>query len=86
MIRFVEHAGVRYRVLKQESEGNWLISYDDPRAPFLADTATMEDYQRIETPEDFLAYWNKSEFSSAEKERFSLIQPLQWEMPILVFV
>ncbi len=76
MIRFVEHAGVRYRVLKQESEGNWLISYDDPRAPFLADTATMEDYQRIETPEDFLAYWNKSEFSSAEKERFSLIQPL----------
>ena len=76
MIRFVEHAGGKYRVLKQDESGCWLISYDDPRAPFLADATAMEGYQRIETPEDFLAYWSKSEFSDAEKERISLIQPL----------
>lgn len=76
MIRFVEHAANKYRVLREEEAGCWLISYDDPRAPFLADTTTMEGYQRIETPESFMIYWNKSEFSSAEKERLALIRPL----------
>lgn len=76
MIRFVENAGNRYRVLTQDTTGNWLISYDDPVPPFFVDVSLFESYQRIETPERFLTYWNQENFSEAEKARLALIQPL----------
>lgn len=76
MIRFVEHAGSRYRVLLQKESGNWLICYDDPVSPFFVDSLAFENYLRIETPEKFLLHWNNASLSEAEKKRLDLIQPL----------
>lgn len=76
MIRFVEHAGNRYRVLLQKESGNWLICYGDPTSPFFVDILTFENYSRIETPERFLLHWNNESLSEAERTRLALIQPL----------
>ena len=76
MIRFVEHAGNQYRVLLQKESGSWLISYDDPTAPIFVDASTFENYLRIETPEQFLLYWNQEILTEAERKRLELIQPL----------
>lgn len=76
MIRFIEHAGNQYRVLLQKESGSWLISYDDPTAPIFVDASTFENYLRIETPEQFLLYWNQEILTEAERKRLELIQPL----------
>ena len=52
VIRFVEYLGEKYRVLREEGAGTWLISFDAPAAPLFA----SEVLKRIETPSEFLGH------------------------------
>ena len=40
MIRFVDYLGERFRVLKENKGGMWIISYDIPAAPFFVMEST----------------------------------------------
>lgn len=72
---FLESAGVRYRVLQQQTEGTWLICYDKPAAPFFVSSTVLEKYQRIQTPDEALAGTSSAK-TAAEERRLLLIQPL----------
>ena len=72
---FLECFGVRYRVLRQQTDGTWLICYDKAAAPFFVSTAVLEKYQRIQTPEEALK-GTASTKTASEERRLLLIQPL----------
>lgn len=74
-VRFVSSAGMRFRVLREEEGGVWLISYDEPAAPILDCSGGLE---RIETPEAFMDNVKRREkgLTKAEQERLDLIAPL----------
>ena len=72
---FLECTGVRYRVLRQQAEGTWLICYDKPAAPFFVSSTVLEKYRRIQTPDEALA-GTLSTKTAAEERRLLLIQPL----------
>lgn len=71
MIRFVDYLGERFRVLKENKGGMWIISYDIPAAPFFV----MESLQRIETPLEFAAKVPENQ-TNAIKNRMELIASL----------
>lgn len=74
MIRFVRRTtGEIFRILLKSDSGLWLISYQEPAAPFFVSTAI--DMERIETPALFLTA-QKRPLTQAEEKRLSLIQPL----------
>ena len=72
---FLDSAGTRYRVLRQQAEGTWLICYDKPAAPSFVSSAVLERYQRIQTPDETLE-GTPSTKTAAEEKRLLLIQPL----------
>lgn len=72
---FLECFGVRYRVLRQQTDGTWLICYDKAAAPFFVSTAVLEKYRRIQTPEEALK-GTASTKTASEERRLLLIQPL----------
>lgn len=74
MIRFVQStAGDIFRVLLEADGGCWLISFDEPAAPFFASSANS--MERIETPASFLVAQQRP-LTQAEERRLALIQPL----------
>ena len=66
---WMQRNGETYRVLVQEGDGCWLISYDSPAAPFFV--GDMDAYQRIVPPSV-----QSGELSAAGQKRLELIQPL----------
>lgn len=74
MIRFVQRpTGEVYRVLLESEQGLWLISHQEPAAPFFV--TSVEGLERIETPVSFLVT-QQHILSEAERKRMALIQPL----------
>lgn len=74
MIRFVQRTtGEIFRVLQESDSGLWLISYQEPAAPFFA--ASAIGLERIETPALFMAAQQRT-LTQAEDRRLALIQPL----------
>lgn len=74
---FFECAGVRYRMLRKSTEGNWLICYDKPAAPFYIAGPAMENYQRIPTPDPVIAGMTAPKAKTpASAKRLELIAPL----------
>ena len=74
LVRFVERCGMPFRVLLEEENGNWLICYDEPAAPFFVSKEEMGQYQRAQTPRGFEP--DAAVRTSAEQERLDLLQPL----------
>ncbi len=74
MIRFMQRqTGEIFRMLLEADGGMWLISFDEPTAPFFV--ASAIDLERIETPVSFLTA-QKRPLTQAEERRLALIQPL----------
>lgn len=74
MIRFMQRqTGETFRVLQEMGNSMWLISFDEPAAPFFA--ASAIGLERIETPASFLEARQRP-LSQAEQRRLALIQPL----------
>ena len=74
---FFECAGVRYRILRKSAEGNWLICFDQPAAPFYISGPAMENYQRIPTPNPVIAGMIAPKPKTpASVKRLALIAPL----------
>lgn len=74
---FFESAGVRYRILRKSAEGNWLICFDQPAAPFYIAESAMENYRRIPTPDPVIAEITAPKAKTpASAKRLALIAPL----------
>lgn len=74
MIRFVQRpTGEIFRVLQESEQGMWLISHQEPAAPFFA--ASAIGLERIQTPAQFLEA-RQRQLTQAENQRLALIQPL----------
>ena len=73
--KFLSRNGETYRVLHQDGDGCWLISFDNPtERPFRAAAAEMDSFQRIPAPQDFSS--EDCNLTPAAQKRFELIQPL----------
>lgn len=73
--KFLSQNGETYRVLHQDGDGCWLISFDNPtERPFRAAAAEMDSFQRIPAPQDFSS--EDCNLTPAAQKRFELIQPL----------
>lgn len=73
---FVSRFGETYRLLLRESEGNWLVSWEKPSAPFFVSDVNFSDFKRVATPESFLLETQQEELTDAQRRRFALIEPL----------
>lgn len=68
--KFVQRLNERYRVLLEAPEGAWLISYENPSAPFFV--AVLPD--RCEAPDEF-CFGNKK-ISKACREKLDVLKPM----------
>ncbi len=75
MVRFVASLNQVYRVLRQEDEGAWLISFDEPASPFFVAGEEFSEMERIETPECYLIATSQ-ELTQAAQDRLNMLQPL----------
>lgn len=71
--RFLERAGSVYRLLIEEMEGSWLISYSSPATPFFVAFDHLCQFSRIPAPGLCLQTERQT---PAQKARLELIQPL----------
>ena len=66
--RFLSRNGETYRVLHQDGDGCWLISFDNPtERPFRAAATEMDSFQRVPAPQDFSS--EDCNLSSAAQKR-----------------
>ena len=73
--KFLTRNGEVYRVLHQNEDTYWMISFDDPvKSPFCIAITELENFQRIQAPQDFVT--DDCNLSSAAQKRLALIQPL----------
>lgn len=72
---FLDVNGECFRILKQEADGAWLISYHEPGPPRFVLQDELDIYERVPAPKEFLQK-RTEEMSEAECVRFSLIRPL----------
>lgn len=74
---FLDKNGERFRVLKPEPEGAWLISYDDPGPPRLVNQRELDACCRIPTPEPYAQMQSPERpHTDAEQVRMDMIQPM----------
>lgn len=73
--KFLSRNGETYRVLLENEDTCWVISYDEPtKHPFCIAASEMDSFQRIPAPQNFSL--GKQELSPAAQQRLALIQPL----------
>ena len=73
--KFLSRNGEAYRVLLENEDSCWVISFDDPtRCPFCVSVAEMGNFQRVPIPQNFTLESNHP--TPAEQKRLALIQPL----------
>ena len=72
---FLSRNGEIYRILLQNSDICWMISFDNStERPFSAAAAEMGSFQRVSAPQDSALASNHS--TPVERKRLALIQPL----------
>ena len=73
--KFLSRNGETYRVLIEDRDTCWVISFDDStRCPFCVSATEMDDFQRVPAPQDFVP--EECDLSHAAQKRLALIQPL----------
>ncbi|MDE7219562.1 MAG: hypothetical protein K2O45_08085 [Oscillospiraceae bacterium] len=73
--KFFSRNGETYRVLIEDRDTCWVISFDDStRCPFCVSAMEMDDFQRVPAPQNFAP--KERDLSSAAQQRLMLIQPL----------
>ena len=70
-------SGRLFNLLLKEDAGGWLISYDEPAAPFLVHWPALEvQYIRAQTPLEYEKYACDAASTPARKYRIEMISPL----------
>lgn len=73
--KFLSRSGEIYRVLLENEDTCWVISYDEPtKPPFCVAATEMDSFQRVPAPQNFSL--GEQELSPAAQQRLTLIQPL----------
>lgn len=73
--KFLSRNGEIYRILLENEDIFWLISFDNPmERPFCVTASELSSFQRVPAPQDFLP--EEQNLSSAAQQRLALIQPL----------
>ena len=73
--KFLSKNGEIYRILLENEDTFWLISFDNPmERPFCVTASELSSFQRVPAPQDFLP--EEQNLSSAAQQRLALIQPL----------
>ena len=73
--KFLSRNGEIYRLLLQNEDSCWMISFDDStRCPFCITAAELDSFQRVPAPQDFAP--EDQDLSPAAQKRLALIQPL----------
>ena len=73
--KFLSRNGEIYRVLLENTDTFWLISFDNPmERPFCVTASELSSFYRVPAPQDFSP--KEQDLSSATQQRLALIQPL----------
>lgn len=73
--KFLSRNGEIYRLLHQNEDSCWMISFENPtERPFSVTTAEMDSFQHVPAPQDFIS--ETGSLSPAAQKRIALIRPL----------
>ena len=73
--KFLSRNGEIYRILLENEDTFWLISFDNPmERPFCVTASELSSFQRVPAPQDFAP--EEQDLSPAAQQRLALIQPL----------
>ena len=72
---FLDVNGEQFRILKQEPQGAWLISFDEPGPPRFVVQQEIDRYCRIPVPDGCIQDTEERR-TDAERVRLAMIQPL----------
>lgn len=77
---FIAVAGEVYRIIARVENGAWVISYEKPCSPYFVSEHDLEEYPRIEPPQEYLKYIDKqTNPTSGQQKRFEMIEELMEE-------
>ncbi|MEF9939588.1 MAG: Mu transposase C-terminal domain-containing protein [Clostridium sp.] len=72
---FYNVSGEAYREVLKESDGAWIVSYENPVSPKFVSADELKNYERIEPPTEYLRLMEK-ETTDGQKRRIDLIVEL----------
>ena len=73
--KFLSRNGEIYRILLENEDTFWLISFENPmERPFCIAASELDSFQRVPAPQDFAP--EEQDLSPAAQQRLALIQPL----------
>lgn len=71
---FVRISGARFRVLRQDAGGAWVIAYDEYQMPVYVNRGELERAERIAAPEEYVRNWERP-MSAAQQQRYDMLRP-----------
>lgn len=71
---FVRISGARFRVLRQDAGGAWVIAYDEYQMPVYVNRDELERAERIAAPEEYVRNRERP-MSAAQQQRYDLLRP-----------
>ncbi len=71
---FVRISGARFRVLRQDAGGAWVIAYNEYQMPIYIDRDELERAERIAAPEEYVRNRERP-MSAAQQQRYDLLRP-----------
>ncbi|MEF9954362.1 MAG: integrase, partial [Clostridium sp.] len=72
---FYNVSGEAYREVLKESDGAWIVSYENPVSPKFVSADELKNHERIEPPTEYLRLMEK-ETTDGQKRRIDLIVEL----------
>lgn len=71
---FVRISGARFRVLRQDAGGAWVIAYDEYQMPVYVNRGELERAERIAAPEEYVRNRERP-MSAAQRQRYDMLRP-----------
>ena len=71
---FIRIAGARFRVLRQDAGGAWVIAYDEYQMPVYVNRGELERAERIAAPEEYVRNRERP-MSAAQRQRYDMLRP-----------
>ena len=71
---FVRISGARFRVLRQDAGGAWVIAYDEYQMPVYINRDELECAERIAAPEEYVRNRERP-MSAAQQQRYDMLRP-----------
>lgn len=75
MRMFYEISGEIFRIVKESSEGSWLVSYEEPGTPRFVSADQLKAMGKAEVPAGFIRA-RERKTTDGQKRRLALIEPL----------